>query len=115
VTTDLSNVVSAGLVLPLAKLTPADLSAVYAAMVNEGSAPRTAGHPHRVLGRALREAEVAGLVARNVARVVKPPRVPHAEMHTLSGTQARTLLEAATTDRLWRAVSPGPCVRRSSG
>ena len=88
--------------IPLAKLTPADLSATYAAMMNEGSPPRTAGHAHRVLGRALREAEIAGLVARNVARLVKPPRVPHSEMHTLTATQARTLVEASASDRLGR-------------
>jgi integrase len=86
--------------IPLAKLTPSDLSAAYAAMMNGGSAPRTAGHAHRVLGRALREAEVAGLVARNVARLVKPPRVPHAEMHVLSAAQARALIEASAPDRL---------------
>lgn len=86
--------------IALAKLTPADCAAAYAAMVGEGLAPRTAGHAHRVLGRALREAEIGGLVARNVTRLTRPPRVPHAEMRTLTAEQARALLRAADGDRL---------------
>jgi len=86
--------------IQLAKLAPADLTAMYAAMVGEGLAPRTAGHAHRVLGRALREAEVSGLIVRNVARLVRPPRVPHQEMQTLSGEQARTLIAVAASGRL---------------
>lgn len=86
--------------IQLAKLSPADLTAMYAAMVTEGLAPRTAGHAHRVLGRALREAEVSGLITRNVARLVRPPRVPHQEMRTLSGQQARVLIDSAAGERL---------------
>jgi len=53
-----------------------------------------------VLGRALREAEIAGFVARNVARLTRPPRVPQAEMRTLSAEEARALLRAVEGDRL---------------
>ncbi len=81
--------------ISLVDLAPGDLTAMYAAMVAHGLAPRTAGHAHRVLGRALREAEVSGLVARNVARLVRPPRVPQAEMRTFTADQARTLLRTA--------------------
>jgi len=90
--------------IPLSKLAPADLTSMYAAMVAEGLAPRTAGHAHRVLGRALRDAELAGLCARNVTRLTRPPRVPHAEMQTLNREQARVLLAASEHDRfgaLW--------------
>lgn len=86
--------------IALARLTPADCAAAYAAMVEEGLAPRTAGHAHRVLGRALREAEIAGYVARNVTRLTRPPRVPQAEMRTLTAEQSRTLLRVAEGDRL---------------
>jgi len=84
----------------LARLTPADLSSAYAAMLADGLAARTIGHCHRLLGRALREAEIAGLVGRNVCRLVRPPRVASAEMRTFDATQVRTLLDAATGDRL---------------
>lgn len=86
--------------IPLTRLAPADLAECYAAMMASGSAPRTAGHAHRVLGRALRDAEVSGVIARNVARLVRPPRVPHAEMQTLTGEQSRQMIEAAKGERL---------------
>ena len=86
--------------IPLSRLAPSDLSAMYAAMTSEGLAPRTAGHAHRVLGRALHDAEIDGLVARNVCRLVRPPRVPHAEMKTLGAEQARALIEATQNERL---------------
>lgn len=86
--------------IPLTRLAPHDLTKTYADMVAEGLAPRTAGHAHRLLGRALRDAEIAGHVARNVARLVKPPRVPYQEMHALSSDDAHLLLAAAAGDRL---------------
>ena len=53
-----------------------------------------------VLGRALREAEVTGIVSRNVVRLTRPPRAPHVEMKTLDATESRALLAAAEGDRL---------------
>ena len=53
------------------------------------------------------DAEIAGLVARNVCGLVRLSRVPHAEMRTLSAEQARTLLQAVEDDRLgalWRVA-----------
>jgi integrase len=86
--------------IPLTRLEPKDLSEMYATMLVDGFAPRTAGHAHRVLGRALRDAEVGGLIHRNAARLVSPPRVPRKEMQTLTGEQVRVLIEAAKTNRL---------------
>ena len=60
-----------------------------------GLSPRTVGHAHRILGRALRMAEETGLIGRNVCRLVHPPRVPRAEMATLTAEQVRTLIHAA--------------------
>lgn len=73
---------------------------MYAQMLAAGLAPRTAGHAHRILGRALREAEAAGIIARNVCRLIRPPRAPHSEMNTLTAEQARTLLHTAEGDRI---------------
>ena len=85
---------------PLAKLTPQDLSALYTSKLREGLAPRTVGHIHRVLHRALRDALRWGLVARNVCDAVSPPKVPRAEMQVLTPEQARDLLAAAAGDPL---------------
>jgi integrase len=84
----------------LSTLQPADCSVAFAAMAKTGLKPRTIIQARAVLGRALREAEVAGLVTRNAARLARPPRVEHAEMLTLTRIEARTLIEAAQSERL---------------
>lgn len=86
--------------IALGRLNPTDLTTMYSEMLAAGLAPRTVGHAHRILGRALREAEAAGMVPRNVCRLVRPPRAPHAEMKTLTAEQARTLIHASEGDRL---------------
>ena len=53
-----------------------------------------------MLRRALGQATQWGLVARNVASLVTPPRVRRKEMTALSPDQARSLLAAAQSDRL---------------
>ncbi len=57
-------------------------------------------HLHAVLHRALEQAARWGLVPRNVAKLVTPPRPERREMSTLSPDQARAFLEAAEGDRL---------------
>jgi integrase len=86
--------------LALSTLQPADCSVAFAAMAKQGLKPRTIIQARAVLGRALREAEVAGLVIKNAARLARPPRVEHTEMLTLTRSEARTLIEAAESERL---------------
>ncbi|MDO8614991.1 MAG: tyrosine-type recombinase/integrase [Dehalococcoidia bacterium] len=85
--------------LPLAKLGPQDLNALYGKLAQR-LAPRTVGHVHRVLHRALRDALHWGLVARNVCDAVSPPKVARAEMQVLGPEQARALIAAAAGDPL---------------
>ncbi len=85
--------------LPLAKLGPQDLNALYGKL-SQRLAPRTVGHVHRVLHRALRDALRWGLVARNVCDAVSPPKVQRPEMQTFTPEQARALLAAAEGDPL---------------
>jgi integrase len=85
--------------LPLAKLSPQDLNGLYAKL-SQRLAPRTVGHVHRVLHRALRDALHWGLVARNVCDAVSPPKVARAEMQVLGADQARALIAAAASDPL---------------
>ena len=61
--------------------------------------PRTVRQLHAVLRRALAEAERWGLVGRNVAAFVTPPRFQRREMVTLSPEQARVFLAASERDR----------------
>jgi Site-specific recombinase XerC len=85
--------------LPLVKLSPLSLQGLYA-QLGQRLAPRTVGHCHRVLHKALADALRFGLVHRNVCDAVRPPKVARAEMHVLDGDQARALLAAAVGDPL---------------
>jgi integrase len=55
-------------------------------------APRTVGHVHRVLHRALGHANRWGLVQQNVAALVTPPRVASTELELLTPAQVQTVL-----------------------
>ncbi len=78
----------------LSKLQPADLRAAYASIGRRVSAT-TVAHCHGVLHVALRDAERLGLVGRNVASLVTPPRRSTGEQRHLGPEDARQLLEAA--------------------
>ena len=91
--------------LRLARLTPEHLQRLYAGRLNAGLSAGSVRQVHAVLHRALGQAAGWGLVARNVASLVTPPRQPRQEMRVLDPEQARTLLEAAEGDRL-EAIYP---------
>jgi integrase len=86
--------------LPLAKLTPQHLSQLYGAKLSEGLSPRTVEFLHRTLHCALKEAVQWGLIARNPAAAVKPPKPKRAPIQPLDQEQARRLLDAAVGDPL---------------
>ncbi|MBI4507212.1 MAG: site-specific integrase [Chloroflexi bacterium] len=86
--------------IPLAKLTPQHLSALYGTLLDKDLAPRTVQYAHAVIHRALKQAVRWNLVARNVADAVDPPRPNRKEITPLSPEQSRQLLEAARDDRL---------------
>jgi integrase len=87
----------------LQQLAPVHLSELYARLLREGRrdgrpgglAPRTVGHVHRTVHRALRQAVRWQLLARNPASDLELPTVPKSEMVTLTRDQARALLDAA--------------------
>jgi integrase len=81
--------------IPLAKLTPSDVERMTDAIIDAGSAPMTARHTRGTLRLALAIAERDGLVARNVARLARPPRAEHKEMTALDAVEVRRLLEAS--------------------
>jgi integrase len=81
-------------------LTPGHLQGFYRSKLDEGLSPRTVQYLHVVLHRALKQALRWGLVTRNVAEAVDPPKVHKKEVAPLSPEQARAFLEAARGDRL---------------
>jgi integrase len=86
--------------VPVQKLTPEKLRAFYRQKIDDGSKPRTVGLIHAALRRALSDAVKQGLVARNVATLVTPPRIDRYDAQTLTVEQAEKLLEAARGSRL---------------
>ncbi|MEP7378810.1 MAG: site-specific integrase [Chloroflexota bacterium] len=85
--------------VPLARLTPLDVESMTAALVARGLSPRTAAHCRVSLRRALGDAQRDGLVARNVAALARPPRIPSRGLEAgrdyLDATDLRRLLSAA--------------------
>ena len=89
--------------IPLTRLQPSDLQGYYAKALREGRkdgkpgglSARTVTHHHRVLSEALAHAVKWGLVSRNVALAVDPPRAEATEFKTLDGDGLNNLLGAA--------------------
>jgi len=78
--------------IPLTKLTPDHVQAMLNSKTAEGLSPSTVRGIHAVLRRALNQAMRWGLIVRNVASLVSPPRVVTSEPTTLSPEQVRGLL-----------------------
>ena len=85
---------------PLAALSPADVQAFLNAKSAAGLSPRTVAYLRGVLRQALGHAEQMDLVGRNVARLARPPRIPHRPVSPLTVEQARIFLAAIRGDRL---------------
>lgn len=79
----------------LQKLSPQHLQKLYNQKREEGYAPQTIKHIHRVLHRALNDALKWDLVAKNICNAVDAPRVPKQEMKALTPEQAQQFLVAA--------------------
>jgi integrase len=57
-----------------------DLEAWHTALRNGGLAPRTIGHAHRVLSKALRDAEKDNLIVKNATKLQRAPKVADDEV-----------------------------------
>ncbi len=89
----------------LAKLAPADVQRLYADRLAAGLSPTSVRHVHGVLHRALGQAVRWGMVVRNVADAVDPPRRSTPEAKTWDAGQVRAFLAATVGDDLeplWR-------------
>jgi integrase len=84
----------------LSRLTPEDLEQLYALKRDEGLSVTTIRYIHVTVRAALTDAERQGTLARNVARLVTPPRPHREEMHVLDGDEVGRLLSAAKGERL---------------
>lgn len=84
----------------LTRLGPQHLQELYAKKLAEGLSPTTVRHLHAVLHHALSQALRWGLLIRNVAQVVSPPRYRVPEFRSLTPDQARQFLENVKDDCL---------------
>jgi integrase len=88
----------------LSKLSVDDLRSMDTNLLEEGYAAQTIHVLRSILHHVLQDAMAEGLVGRNVAELVKPPRAQPVEMQPLTRDEARTLLEGSRDDRfhaLW--------------
>jgi integrase len=88
--------------IPLSKLKPEHISDAYSKALaggrldgKGGLSPQSVRFMHRVLKQALAQAVKWGTVGRNVASLVKPPKVPRIEMRTLDVDQTATMIGLA--------------------
>ena len=86
--------------LKLKDLNPAHVRALYREKLDSGLSAATVRKMHSILRKALKQAVLDGLIPRNVCDAVKPPKVERKEITLLDRQQAKSLLEAASGDRL---------------
>ena len=86
----------------LTSLRPETLQRYYAAELEAGLSSTSVKYHHAIVRRALKQAVRWGLVARNVAEAVDPPRVQREEMRFLTPGEVGALLATAEAggDRL---------------
>jgi len=92
--------------VPLDKLTPQHVQKLLNDLLagggtgGRGLSPRTVQYARATLRRALGQALKWGLVTRNVATLIDPPKSRREEVQPYSEEEARRLLDAVTGDRL---------------
>jgi integrase len=91
----------------LTGLRPEQISSAYTKALASGRrdgagglSPRTVHHMHRILRQALGQAVRWGVMARNPADAVKPPKVERASMQTYDLPETAILLEATRGSRM---------------
>jgi len=86
----------------LSKLSPMDLQSFYKSLIERPLSARTVRYVHNVLTRALRQAEAWGMVPRNVARLVDPPKGPRKKPpRALDFEQSEKFIDAVMNDRFY--------------
>jgi integrase len=92
----------------LAGLTAPRLLAMYGELLESGRrngsgglSPRSVQYAHRIVSHALKDAVDHGLLVRNPASLVKPPRVPKPPMRVWSADDVRRFLAGVGDDRLY--------------
>jgi integrase len=83
----------------LKALSPTHVRGLYREKLDAGLSRRTVQYIHTTLHKALKDAVSDGLIPRNVADGIRPPRPKKREITPLNPEQARSFLAAARGDR----------------
>ena len=90
--------------IALSRLEPQQIQAYYADKLTKGRVDgkgslsnRSVLYHHRILSRALDQAVKMGLVVRNVAKLITPPRVARAKINVLDVDEASRFLDIASS------------------
>ena len=84
----------------LVKITEGDLDSLYSGFRARGMNPTTQAHSATVLGTMLEAARRRKLIRDNPVRNLRKPRMAHSEIHVLSASEVRRLIEASEGSRL---------------
>lgn len=92
----------------LTELTALQIEKAYAELIEQGRygrplSAKSVRNVHTALRRALGDAERLGVIARNAARMARPPTYQRPEMLTWSAEDLGLFLEHARADRLYAA------------
>ncbi len=91
--------------IPLAKLTPQHLVALYDKLrVENNLSPQTVNHVHKVIHDGLATAMRHELIHRNVAALVQPPKVPKTKMNVWTDAQLVQFLDYAKPYRYYMII-----------
>ena len=85
--------------IELTKLAPGDVQALEAELSAQGMAPAGVGLVHTVISGSLKAAIKAGLLWRNIAQAVTPPRVVNKEVKVPQIATVRSILELARSEQ----------------
>jgi integrase len=83
----------------VSRLTPADVDRLMSEKIKSGLSVSTVRRVRAVLAQALRQAEVWGIVNRNVAAMTRGPKATRQEGRTLTPKQAKQLLDSLRGSR----------------
>jgi len=81
--------------MTLTQLKPEHLQRLYSEKLSEGLSAQTVRHHHTALHKALQTAVEWGVLSKNAADAVSPPRVQRTEMHTWDEDDITRFLETA--------------------
>ena len=84
----------------LAKVTPTQIRRLLEAKADSGLSTATVRHIHAMVRNVLPDAEREELVARNAAKLVRPPALTRPERRALTMREAQALLASIRGDRL---------------